>query len=190
MILSKTKGCKEPETHRSGSQGGAQAHGERGKTSFARLRCPQTQQGRESQKKLQDPARVRGTPALGLPGAASAPHPPPLAGRGGARAQKTPTSERARAHPANSWPRPGPREESGQETPGRPGAGADGPGRRPSAAGGMRFGGRGRGEGAGTYSGSRDSPNGRQKELLKIGSGPREEVGDQKGTRNTLHIHL
>lgn len=47
-----------------------------------------------------------------------------------------------------------------------------------------------RGEGAGTYSGSRDSPNGRQKELLKIGSGPREEVGDQKGTRNTLHIHL
>lgn len=87
----------------------------------------------------------RGTPALGLPGAASAPHPPPLARRGGARAQKTPTSERARAHPANSWPRPGPREESGQETPGRPGAGADGPGRRPRAAGGMRFGGRGPG---------------------------------------------
>lgn len=120
MFLSEPKACKQPR------RGGS-----RGRTSSARLREP------VDPAWVEEPEAAAAGPARGLPGAASVPLPPPLVGRGGARAQKTPTSKRARAHLANYWPRLGPRERSRQGTPGRPGAGpgAKGWGRRPGAAG-------------------------------------------------------
>lgn len=148
-ILSKPKVCKEPRTRKSEGRGGAQARGERGRTSFARHREPADPDRERKPEEARGRGQSRGPASPGPPQRGlSFPLPSPRrAGRGAARAQKTPTSQRAQAHPANSWPRPGPRGGSGQETPGRPGAGADGPGRRPRASGpgGGRFGGRGPG---------------------------------------------
>lgn len=113
LFLSEPKACKEPR------RGGS-----RGRTSSARLREP------VDPARVGEPEAAAAGPACGLPGAASVPLPPPLAGRGGARAQKTPTSERARAHPANYWPRLGPRREQTGNAGSRTGRGGLGPGTR------------------------------------------------------------
>lgn len=149
---------------------------------MARLREPKELDRSESRKKPGAPtqARARPQPARGLPGATSAPSPPPLAGRGGARAQKTPTSERAPAHP--QLPARARRADRGRAANARrPGAGAGGPGQAPRGGGpGREHGGRG----AESYSGSQDSQHGRKKEFLKIGNGPPEEArnGKAQGT--------
>lgn len=112
-----------------GGEKGAQTRNEKERTSFARLREPKELDRLESRKKPGAPtqARARPQPARGLPGATSAPSPPPLAGRGGARAQKTPTSERAPAHP-QLLARARPADQKRAANARRPGAGAGGPG--------------------------------------------------------------
>lgn len=114
-------------------------------------------------------------------GLRSLPSSPRRVGRGAST--KTPTSERARAHPANSWPRPGPQGGIGQGTLGgrgqaRMGRASD-PGRRA------------RGWGGGAGGGGREllpllgRPEWPKKEFLKIGRNSSEEVGGRKGKRNT-----
>lgn len=108
---------------------GAQTREGKERTSFARLREAKELDRLESRNKPGAPTqtRARPQPARGLPGATSAPSPPPLAGRGGARAQKTPTSERAPAHPQllARARQAGQRRAANAR---RPGAGAGGPG--------------------------------------------------------------
>lgn len=159
MILSKPKVFKEPRTRRSGGQGGAPAHGERGKSSFARLRCPQTQQGRESRKKLRDRARAGGPPARGLPGAASAPTLLPLPGGAGREHKRLQLPSGRGPTP----PTPGPGQARGKEV-GRKRQGGRELARIGWAGPATQGGGwdEVRGEGAGTYLGSRDSQNGRK----------------------------
>lgn len=147
---------------------------------------PQTQTARESQKKPGDGARVGARPAQGLPSVASASLSPPLAGRGGARHEHKRLQLPSGRRPTPPTPGPGPargeevgrKRQGGRERARMGRAGDPGPRARVGEV---------RGEGAGSYSGSRDSKNGRKKEFLKIGSGPRNEVGDRKGTRNTPH---
>lgn len=137
LILSKPKVCKKLKTRISEDQEGAQASGERGTTTSVHLWEPANPARERNPEEFRGRGQSRG-PACSGPsrrGLRSPPSSPRQAGRGGARAQKTPTSERAQAHPANSWPKPGPRGGSGQETPGQPGADADGLGRRPRALG-------------------------------------------------------
>lgn len=80
----------------------------------------QPQPGRESRKEpgpgLEPGSGPPRPPRRGLRSAPLPPSSPRRAGRGAST--KTSTSERARAHPANSWPRPGPRGGSSQGTPG------------------------------------------------------------------------
>lgn len=84
LILSKPKVCKELKTCRSEDQESAQASGERGTTTSVRLWEPANPEREKNSEEFRDGARAGARPAQGLPGAASAPLPPPFAGRGGA----------------------------------------------------------------------------------------------------------
>lgn len=84
-ILSKPKVCKEPGTRKSEGRGGAQARGERGRTTSARHREPADPAREKKPEETRDGDEARAPPAQGLPRAASVPLIPPPAGRGGAR---------------------------------------------------------------------------------------------------------
>lgn len=114
--------CSEPSNGSGGGRGGAQARGTRGRASSARLGEPAAPAREGEPEGARAGARARVGPAQASPARPplrSAPLPPSSPRRAGRGAStKTSTSERARAHPANSWPRPGPRGGSSQGTPG------------------------------------------------------------------------
>lgn len=136
--------CSEPSNGSGGGRGGAQARGKRGRASSARLGEPVASAREGEPEEARAGARARAGPAQASPARPplrSPPSPPRRAGRGAST--KTPTSKQARAHPANSWPRPGPRGGSGQGTPG--GRGQARVGRASDTGFGGRCGGRGTG---------------------------------------------
>lgn len=148
-----------------------------GRTRSARLRKPKelARAGEPEEPGSPSEARARPQPARGLPGATSAPSPPPLAGRGGARAQKTPTSERAPAHPQLLAPA-GPADQEQAANARRPGASAGCPG---GLGGGSSEGG---GRELHRIPGLPERPKGRVSKNRQRPAGGGEE---EKGTRNS-----
>lgn len=178
-FLSEPEVCNVPRTGRSGGQN-AQALEERSRSSLARLGELADPARAGKPEEARGPAQSQGLPCPRPPrrGLRSLPSSPRRAGRGAST--KDSNFRAARAHPANSWPRRGPREGGGQRAPGRPKAGAGGPG-PPTQVGGP---GGGRGGGGLELLGLPGLLERPKKEFLKIGSGSSEEVDDGTGTRN------
>lgn len=133
LFLSEIKVCLDLWT----DTGGAEALWPAGAGAAAVARTPGSAQPWPEQQRRKKPwASVgkRAGPARGLPAQPQLSSLLPSPGGAGHQHKRLLTSERERAHPANSWPRPGPRSESGQQTLGRPGASAKGLG--PGAKGG------------------------------------------------------
>lgn len=146
MFLSEIKVCLEPTTVTGGGRS-ALTHGE---LRQQQLRAPRgahspSQGGGAGRSPGLAPEPRPSPPEASRRSLRSPPSSPRRAGRG--TSTKTPTSERARAHPANSWPRPGPRSESGQQTLGRQEASAGGLGPGTEGGGPKREEERGRGPG-------------------------------------------
>lgn len=176
--------CKERGNGSGGSCGGARAREERSTASPARLGEPADPAGSRARAgrspgRSRDRARAR----PGLPSAASAPSPPPLARWGGARAQRLQLPSGRGPTPPTPGPGPARGEESAKERQvaggqARMGRASD-PGRR---ARGWRGGAGGGGRELLPLPGRPEWP---KKEFLKIGRNSSEEVGSRKGTRNT-----
>lgn len=154
--------CNEPSNGSGGGQGGAEARGERGRASCARLGEPadRAQEG--------EPEEARaGTRARARPAQASPARPPLLSllpSPGGAGREHKDFNFRAGAGPPRqllAQARPARRKRPRNAR--RRGAGAEGPGQRH----GVCWGRCGGGEGDGSYSRSWDAQNGRKKRVSK-----------------------
>ena len=161
LLLSEPQGVQgAQERQRRGPRRRSSPGGERGRASSAHLGEPADPAG-SGRRAGRSRGRSRDRARPGLPGAASAPFPPPLAGWGGARAQRLQLPSGRGPTPPTLGPGPARKGESARE---RQAA----RGRRGWAGLATRGGGPGdgeevRAEGAGSYSRSWDAQNGRKK---------------------------